>query len=202
LQKAANRESIPARLKHTLGDWNDELVLGLLLDPVGLMPKPGAGDLALIDGDSKSRDIEEEWRGAEAQNHLAARIELNMLGQAEGKLPLGQNSLEPAIAGLQEWEIKCALAPTRFERSGVDGEHGESDRRSDREDSEFRVFNFHGWYFKKLPAARYGVIPLGTPPAGLGLGEAKWLVALHAFGRKEELKNLQASCAESAGATQ
>ena len=125
-----------------------------------------------------------------------------MLGQAEGKFPLGKNSLEPAIAGLQQGEFKCGLALSRIGRSGLDGEHGESDRCGDREDSEFRIFDFHGWYFKKLPAARYGVIPLGTPPAGLALGEAKGLVALHAFRREEELKNLQASCAESAGATQ
>ncbi len=46
------------------------------------------------------------------------------------------------------------------------------------------------------------MIPLGTPPAGLALGEAKGLMALHALGREEELKNLQASCAESARATQ
>jgi hypothetical protein len=27
----------------------------------------------------------------------------------------------------------------------LDGEHGESDRCGDREDSEFRIFDFHGW---------------------------------------------------------
>jgi hypothetical protein len=27
----------------------------------------------------------------------------------------------------------------------LDGQHGESDRCGDREDSEFRIFDFHGW---------------------------------------------------------
>ena len=86
-----------------------------------------------------------------------------MLGQAEGKFPLGQNALESAIAGLEQGEFKCGLAPSRFERSGLDGEHGESDRCSDREDSEFRIFYFHGGQFRKGHAgAVWGDVPNPT----------------------------------------
>jgi hypothetical protein len=129
--------------------------------PILFMPQPAARDLAVIERDGESRDIQKQGRGAVAEDHLAAWLVANMLRQLEGVFFFREHALQSAVAEFEERDLKGLLpAPRLVIRSGLDRQCGKKNRGGDRKDSDFALVNFHGGQIRKgAGLAVWGVVP-------------------------------------------
>ena len=106
LEQAADDEPIPTRLEHPLGNRHGHHPLVLLFGVSGLVTQPPTGDLAVVQGNRESGNIQKQRRGAVAEEHLAARFVADMLRKPEAVFFFCKHALEAAIAEFEQRKIE------------------------------------------------------------------------------------------------